>query len=298
VVETGMGGRLDATNVIRPAVSIITNISLEHRMYLGDTVAEIAAEKAGIIKEGVPVVTAVRQPSARRVVEDTARRMGSPVYRLGRDFSVRRNRRKGTFSYFGIDTASRGLRTSLAGAFQSANAALAFAACEVLRRAGTGITDEAVYRGLAENRWPGRLEKIADHPLILLDGAHNLAAARALADYMETELAGRHITLVCGILDDKPYEKIMAHLCRRASRVILTRARIERALPPETLAPAARRFIADIETVSGVAEAVARAVATSDPEDVVVVAGSLYVVGEAKAYLGGLDAASSIGAQV
>ena len=298
VVETGMGGRLDATNVIRPAVSIITNISLEHRMYLGGTVAEIAAEKAGIIKEGVPVVTAVRQPSARRVVEDTARRMGSPVYRLGRDFSVRRNRRKGTFSYFGIDTGARGLRTGLAGAFQAANAALAFAACEVLRRAGTGITDEAIYRGLAENRWPGRLEKIAEHPLVLLDGAHNLAAARALADYMETELAGRRITLVCGILDDKPYEKIMAHLCRTANRVILTRARIDRALPPETLAPAARRFIAEIETVSAVAKAVARAVATSDPEDVVVVAGSLYVVGEAKAYLEGLDANSSTGTQV
>lgn len=285
VIETGMGGRLDATNVIRPALSVITNISVEHKMYLGGTVAKIAAEKAGIIKKSVPVVTGVRQKTARQALAQAAEKMDAPVYLMGRDFSVRRNRKKGTFTYSGMDATMRGLRTRLAGEFQTANAALVCAGCEALRRAGVGIADEAISRGLAQNRWPGRLEKIKDRPLIVLDGAHNLAAARALSEYMKTELAGRRITLVCGVLDDKPYEKILSDLCRSVFRVVLTRARIDRALAPEILEPIARRFVSDVTLVGDVAGAVAHASQTTPEEDVIIVAGSLYVVGEAKEYL-------------
>ena len=285
VVETGMGGRLDATNVLHPALTIITNISLEHKMYLGGTVAKIAAEKAGIIKEGAPVVTGVTQKSALREVEAAAQTSGSPVYRLGRDFTFRRNRGAGTFTYMGMDTTIGGLRTGLAGEFQAVNAALTCAACEVLRRKGEEIPEEAVRRGLAENRWPGRLEKCLERPLVILDGAHNLAAARALGRYMENELAGRRIILVSGILDDKPYEDILADLCRPASSAIITRARINRALPPETLAPVARRFVDEVTLTPTVAEAVDLALKTAGQDDVIVVAGSLYVVGEAKDHL-------------
>lgn len=284
VIETGMGGRLDATNVVRPAIAIITNISLEHKMYLGGTVAKIAAEKAGIIKGGAPVVTGVRQKSALREVAHVADKGGSPVYQLGRDFSFRRSRRAGTFTYKGMNTTLKGLRTGLAGEFQALNAAVTCAGCEVLRRKGVSIPDDAVYRGLADNRWPGRLEKVSDHPLVILDGAHNLAAARALGRYMESELAGRRIILVSGILDDKPYEDILADLCRQASAAILTRARIARALPPETLEPISRRFVKDVTVIPTVAEAVDRAIKSAGENDVVVVAGSLYVVGEAKEY--------------
>jgi dihydrofolate synthase/folylpolyglutamate synthase len=298
VIETGMGGRLDATNVIRPALSVITNISMEHRLYLGGTVEKIASEKAGIIKDRVPVVTGVKQPSARRVIEAAAGAAQAPVHLLGRDFSCRRNRNRGTFDYRGMDAEVRGLRTGLAGDFQTVNAALVCAACEVLRRSGLEITEESIRRGLAENRWPGRLEKAADRPMVLLDGAHNLAAAKALSDYMKNELAGRRITLVCGVLDDKPFEKILSDLCRGVTRVILTRARIDRALPPETLAPVARRFVSDVTQIGNVAAAVAHAQETTPETDVIVIAGSLYVVGEAKAYLDGLDSEASARAQV
>lgn len=298
VIETGMGGRLDATNVIRPALSVITNISLEHKMYLGGTVAKIAAEKAGIVKERIPVVTGVKQPSALRVVEAAAKAAHAPVYLLGRDFSYRRNRTEGTFDYRGLDATMRGLRTGLAGDFQTVNATLVCAACEALRRSGVGIEEEHIRRGLAENRWPGRLEKAGDRPMILLDGAHNLAAARALASYMKDDLAGRSITLVCGILDDKPFEKILADLCKTAVRVILTRARIDRALPPEKLAPVARRFVSDVTLIEDVAGAVAHARDTTPETDVIVIAGSLYVVGEAKAYLDGMDSEASAVAQI
>jgi dihydrofolate synthase/folylpolyglutamate synthase len=292
VVETGMGGRLDATNVLEPALSIITNISVEHKAYLGGTVAKIAAEKAGIVKPGVPVITGVRQKTALQEIEKAASRCRSPVYLLGRDFSFRRNRRKAIFTYKGIDSTLTGLRTGLAGAFQTVNAALACAASETLRRQGVSIPDDVIYRGLAENRWPGRLEKVSDRPLMILDGAHNLAAARALAGYLATELTGRRITLVCGVLDDKPYEDILADLCPKVSRVILTRAKIDRALPTEVLEPIARRFVSDVKQMDDVAEAVAHARETTRQEDVIVVAGSLYVVGEAKAYLDEIPAQS------
>jgi dihydrofolate synthase/folylpolyglutamate synthase len=290
VIETGMGGRLDATNVLRPSLAIITNISLEHKMYLGGTVAKIAAEKAGIIKNGVPVVTGVHQQSALREVEHAADKSGSQIYQLGRDFSFRRNRQAGTFTYKGMDTVLPVLRTGLAGEFQALNASLTCAACESLRRQGVAIPDEAVYQGLAENHWPGRLEKVFEHPLVILDGAHNLAAARALGRYMETELADRRIILVSGILDDKPYKEILANLCRPASRAVLTRARIGRALPPETLEPVARRFLDEVTLTPTVAEAMDLALKSAGENDVVVVAGSLYVVGEAKEYFNSLEA--------
>jgi dihydrofolate synthase/folylpolyglutamate synthase len=129
------------------------------------------------------------------------------------------------------------------------------------------------------------MEKVAERPLTILDGAHNLAAARALADYMKNELSGRRITLVCGVLDDKPYERILSDLCPRASRVIVTRAKIDRALPAETLAPIARRFASDVEVIAAVADAVTHAMETTPEKDAIVVAGSLYVVGEAKEFL-------------
>ncbi|CAB5085361.1 Dihydrofolate synthase (EC @ Folylpolyglutamate synthase (EC [Olavius algarvensis associated proteobacterium Delta 3] len=284
VVETGMGGRLDATNIIRPSVCIITNISLEHKDYLGSTIAAIAGEKAGIIKPGIPLVTGVRQKTALSVIETCAGEKEAAVSLLGRDFRVRRNRREKTFNYYGMDGVWSGMQTGLSGAFQVENAAMVLATCELLNRQGAALQQEAVGSGLKENRWPGRLEQISDRPLIILDGAHNLMAARHLRKYLAEELANRHITLVVGILDDKPYKMILKDLAAHADRIIVTRPRIDRALPPETLYPEAGRLATDIEMMPDVASAVQRAVETTDPQNVVVIAGSLYVVGEAKEF--------------
>jgi dihydrofolate synthase/folylpolyglutamate synthase len=279
-----MGGRLDATNIIHPALSIITNVSLEHREYLGRRISHIAGEKAGIIKTGVPVVTAVRQKAAIAVVESVAAKHSAPLFRLGKEFRMRRNTAK-TVTYSGPNVRWRGLKTALRGAHQLENTALALAACEVLAPVIGAIDPECVQRGLAETRWPGRLEQVLDRPLTLLDGAHNLIAARTLGRYLKNDLAGRAITLVIGILDDKPYREILSALVPHCRRVILTRPKIDRALPPEKLIPAASKLTDDWSIIPDVAEAVSHAITSAAPDDAVCIAGSLYVVGEAKAAL-------------
>ena len=284
VVETGMGGRLDATNIIHPALSIITNVSVEHREYLGRRISQIAGEKAGIIKTGVPVVTAVRQKTAIAVVESVAAKRIAPLFRLGKDFRIRRSAAD-TVTYSGLNVRWRGLKTALRGGHQLENTALALAACDVLSPVIGAIEPECLQRGLAETRWPGRLEQVLDQPLTLLDGAHNLIAARALGRYLKTGLAGRAITLVIGILDDKPYREILSALVPHCRRVILTRPKIDRALPPEKLIPAASELTADWSVIPDVAAAVSHAINSTAPDDVVCIAGSLYVVGEAKAAL-------------
>ncbi len=282
VIETGMGGRLDATNIIKPVLSRISNISVEHSMYLGNTIAQIAFEKAGIIKRSVPVVTGAKQKRAVSVIEEVAGKRSAPFYRFGDAFRVRRNK-DGTFTYFGIDNTWRNLSTGLLGNYQVDNAALALASCEVLiKKEIAGISLEHIKRGLAQNRWPGRLEVVATSPLVLLDGAHNLIAARNLAKFLSNNMADRKITLVVGILDDKPYKAMLRSLLPVCSNIILTKAKIDRALPPEKLYPVASSVVKDVTIIPDVGKAVKHAVETASPRDVVCIAGSLYVVGEAK----------------
>ena len=285
IIETGMGGRLDATNVLKPSLSVITNISLEHREYLGDTIARIAGEKAGIIKKRTPLITGARQPAARSVIEKRARELSAPVHRLGRDFRVRR-RPCGRFNYYGINHRLRGLRTSLAGDFQVDNSALVLASCEVLSDKGAEIRERHMKNGLASNHWPGRLETIATDPLIILDGAHNLVAAGNLARYLKEHYADRKITLVIGILDDKPYRSMLNFLLPVSSRVIFTKPTIGRALSANKLAEAADGSSAKKEIVENIPDAIQRAVDTLPKNGLICIAGSLYVVGEAKEAFG------------
>ena len=285
IIETGMGGRLDATNVVRPSVSVISNISLEHKSYLGNTIGEIAGEKGGIIKQGVPVVTGVRQKSAREVVRDIARKRSAPFYRLGEHFRYR-TVAGGCFNYYGISHTWRGLRPGLNGTFQTENAALAAAVCEVLTDTGMiAIPPAAVRAGFSTVNWPGRLEKVSTSPLVILDGAHNLAAARNLGTFLKNEFTDRCVTLVAGILDDKPYEAMLKSILPHCGRAILTRPKIDRALSPATLETVAGRMVPAVDIVEDVGEALRKALKTAEPDEVVCVAGSLYVVGEAMAWL-------------
>jgi dihydrofolate synthase/folylpolyglutamate synthase len=281
VIETGMGGRLDATNIVEPALSIITNISLEHKMYLGNTIAEITGEKGGIIKKRVPVVTGVKQKNAFSVLKAIAESQSAPIYRFGKAFRIRR-KPDGTFNYFGIDNVWRNIHTGLIGRHQINNAALVLAACEVLNKNKLNLTLKTIKDGLEQNRWPGRLEIVSSTPLILLDGAHNFIAARNLARYLDENLSHRNITLVIGMLDDKPYKAILKNLLPLCKKVILTRPKIDRAIAPENLHPTAKEFISDIHIIPDVHQAIAHAMENASPEDVICIAGSLYVVGEAK----------------
>jgi dihydrofolate synthase/folylpolyglutamate synthase len=285
VVETGMGGRLDATNIVRPSVSVISNISLEHREYLGNTVRQIAFEKAGIIKPGIPVVTAVRQPTAREAIDSSAADCRAPVYHLGSSFRVRRTP-SGAFNYYRQGVRWRDLQPSLMGRFQLENAALAVAVCDLLRdRGGDRIGEDIARRGLAETRWPGRLHRVCHRPLVLLDGAHNLQAARSLAEYLRSEIHPRETTLVVGILDDKPYAEMLKAMLPGCRRAILTRARTERALAPEQLDAVARSRVEDVRIVPDVGQAVAKAIHLAGEDGAVCIAGSLYVVGEAMEWM-------------
>ncbi|MFH1984708.1 MAG: folylpolyglutamate synthase/dihydrofolate synthase family protein [Pseudomonadota bacterium] len=281
VIETGMGGRLDATNVIHPQLSVITNISLEHREYLGSRLADIAFEKAGIIKPGVPVVTGASQRVVRDTLQAQADARRAPLYRLGADFKVRKAPGQAVH-FYGRTNVWRHVPLALFGAHQRANAALALAGCEVLMAAGAVDLDvAAIHRGMAATRWPGRLEIVSEKPMILLDGAHNLAAVAKLAAFIDDALKGRALTLVVGILDDKPYRQMLSILAPRCSHVIVTRPVINRALPPETLRDVAAPLCPRVTVVPTVGEAVVLAKTTTGPEDVICIAGSLYVVGEA-----------------
>jgi dihydrofolate synthase/folylpolyglutamate synthase len=281
VIETGMGGRYDATNIIKPAISIITNVSMEHRDYLGNTLADITREKAGIIKQRKPVVTAVKQKQARSVVQEVARKKSAPLFMLGKDFKVRQNR-SGHFSYYGIENSWRHLQTPLRGHYQVQNAALALAAAELLIKDNVAISPENIKNGLANTRWPGRLEIVSDEPLVILDGAHNLIAARNLARFLAENLAKRRITMVIGILDDKPYVSMLKSLLPQCSRAIITRAKTGRALDPRRLYVTAKNIISDVSIAPDVAGAAKIAIENSGPDDVICIAGSLYVIGEAK----------------
>lgn len=281
VIETGMGGRLDATNIICPSLSIITNISLEHQEYLGDTIALIAGEKGGIIKQGIPVISGVEQEDAVSTIKDIADRLNAPFYSLNKDFHITADDNS-TFTYSGINNTWHNMKTGLAGKHQIENAALVLAACEVLNLKDTAIDHEKIRQGIINNRWPGRLEIVSRSPFVILDGAHNLAAAIKLGTFLSEEVSDRDITLIIGILDDKPYEEILKHLLPPCKKVILTQAKTGRAIPAEKLYAAAKTLIKDVDIIPDVDKAVSHAVSHASPKDAVCIAGSLYVVGEAK----------------
>jgi dihydrofolate synthase/folylpolyglutamate synthase len=292
VIETGMGGRLDATNIIDPALCLITNISLEHKMYLGRTITAIAGEKGGIIKPNIPVITGARQASARRVLQRIATQNGAPLYRAGSDYRVRRQR-AGEFTYFGIDHRWPGMRSNLIGTHQIENTAMVLAACELLQRRGLKITLETIRQGLRQQTWPGRLEVVQHDPVVILDGAHNLHAARTLGRHLATTYPDRAITLVLGMLDDKPYRQMLKALVPICDRVVFTRPAIDRALPPETLQAAAAGLNRPSKAISGARDAFVYALDTARGDEVICVAGSLYLVGDVKAALAQQDVLAS-----
>lgn len=262
VIETGLGGRLDATNVIRPAVTAITAIDFDHEAYLGHTIEAIAGEKAGILKPGVPTVFAGQRPDAEKVLEARAKELGVRVARAS-EFEIR------DLQLDARGCSFNGLRCPLAGEHQVDNATTAVL---VLRE--LGVAPE----GIADARWPGRLECVAPNPDVILDGAHNPAGARALRRYLERFYAGRKLWMIYGAMRDKAVEEIAEILFPLAQELILTAPDAPRALRPEALRElagrgrAAKDFPVAMEMVSaGVAA-----------DDVVVVTGSLFLIGEAR----------------
>jgi dihydrofolate synthase/folylpolyglutamate synthase len=282
ILETGMGGRLDATNIVHPRVTVITNVSMDHQEYLGKSLTAIAREKAGIIKAGVPLVTGARQRRVLNLFRARCADLGAPLYLGGVDFTARG--RKGRLDYRGFQQRIEGLTLGLAGRHQYGNAALALAVLEILGRDGFTITEEAVREGLRLTRWPGRLEQVGQDPQILLDGAHNPAAAGVLARALKNGRPLGRLILVLGIMADKDMDGILARLLPLAQVAIFTQPGYFRAATPEDLARRAGPYHLEVLQVPQVAAAIRQAQDLAGPQDRIVVSGSLYTVGEAKEY--------------
>jgi dihydrofolate synthase/folylpolyglutamate synthase len=278
LVEVGLGGRLDSTNVIDPLVSIITNVGFDHMGYLGNTIAGIAREKAGIIKKGVPVVTGACD-GAREIIEEIARGCESPVYVLGAGFGYER-RAPQVMSYAGLSMRLDNVFVNLKGDHQLVNGALALCAAELLKPCGFPVEEESIRNGLSRVKWPGRLEIVKERPTIMLDGAHNMDGVQALVRFLEARFSGKRMVLVFGAMKDKEYEKILDVLRPRADVIVLTRPANERGLPPEVMKEVAGEAVVVTQDVRS---ALVKARAIANDHDLILVTGSLYLVGEARA---------------
>lgn len=283
VLEVGMGGRLDATNVVRPELSIISNIALDHSEFLGPRLADIAREKAGIIRRGGICITAARQQPALAVLKETCGKRRARLLRVGREIRVR-SKPDGSLACKCPGIALEDLLLALRGPHQRENAACVLGALGVLRERGLDIGDEAVCKGLAGVRWEGRMEVVRRHPTVLLDGAHNTAGAAALARALGG-CAYRRLILVLGILADKDWKGMLRRLAPLAHRVIATRPPEERALPPEALAAEAGRWSRRVGIEDDPRKAVGQALAEAGKTDLVCIAGSLYLVGAVRPLL-------------
>ncbi len=278
VLETGLGGRLDATNIVTPVLSVITAIDFDHMQWLGNTIEEIAGEKAGIIKPGVPVVVAHQRPEARIPIERVALEQGAPRY----DVDDWRRQVESIDAYSGTYALEHGdtrleVHCPLAGEHQLHNSSTAAVALHHL-----GLTPQEIHDGIAMAQWPGRLERIHESPDVILDGAHNVAGATALAAYIRHFHQGRNVWMIFGVMADKQVDEIAEILFPLATHLILTAPDQARALAATEIAklPVARHA-----TLAGSVTEALETIQDAAPEDVVFITGSLYLVGEARPIL-------------
>lgn len=284
VIETGLGGRLDSTNVIIPEVSVITAIGLDHVNVLGDTIEQIAAEKAGIIKPGVPCVLAKNTAAAREVIRNTCNERGSRFYDLNlAAVRVFRSDLNGTgFSLYG-EFEFHDIVTTLLGEHQIYNMSAAAYAAKII-----GIENRYIYRGILEAKWPGRLEIVREKPMVILDGAHNEQGAAALAGFMREYLPHRSVTLVTGILAKKDTASIAAEFSTFARRAYCTEPPGGNAMPALDLARLMSRCgTEETHAVPDAAAALEEALSSSDENEIIVIAGSLYLAGALRGMLVG-----------
>jgi dihydrofolate synthase/folylpolyglutamate synthase len=282
VIEVGMGGRLDATNVINPLISIITTISKEHEFYLGSTLQQIVQEKAGIIKKNRPVITGVTQPSLIRYLQNKCKHEHCKLCRLGKDFSLVATPSK-TYTYTGKTLHVEGIRLGLKGDFQVSNAALALAAVEILLSQSFTMGIKQVIFGLKKVRWPARLEIVSRRPLVILDGAHNPDAMKNLKKTLVKDFNFKRLILVLGIMEDKNIQRMLREIVKAASLVTLCRPRMDRAASTASLSSILNDLnVPNVKAVDDVATATRLALSYAHKNDLICITGSLFTVGEAR----------------
>ncbi|HEY2920473.1 MAG TPA: folylpolyglutamate synthase/dihydrofolate synthase family protein [Candidatus Binatia bacterium] len=288
VVEVGLGGRLDATNVVTPVVSVITTISKDHEAYLGPDELSIGREKGGIIKSEVPVVCGKISPAVAELLRTIAGERNAPAYFLGEDFGFSL-KSEGFFDYTGLKQHFSDIQLALRGRYQRANASVALAALESVRERFL-VSEKAFRQGLQTVHWPGRLEVMFDQPTVILDGAHNMEGIRALLDEMNELREGRKIRLLFATMADKEWRLMLGALAKAVDEVILTRVEMERSADPDQLAEAVEEKIPH-RTIHDSQVALRTLLNEARSDDIILVAGSLYLLGEIRPML--LDIATA-----
>jgi len=284
LLEVGLGGRLDSTNVIDPLFSIVTNIAKDHEEVLGRSLLKIAQEKAGIIKQGKPLITAATQPRVLELFAKLCRKKGAPLYRVGKDFRCE-PAGDGDLHYEGLRRKLWGVHLNLSGSHQFVNATTALGAMEILEDLGYPVSAEAMVEGLGEVQWPGRLEMISTLPRVVLDGAHNPAGAGVLREALENEYSYDRLIFVMGIMKDKDIRSILQTLVPLADHIILSRPHTERASSPAELVRTLGIHGKKAEIIETLPQAIEKGLSMTRKKDLLCITGSLYTVGEARAYL-------------
>ena len=282
VLETGLGGAQDATNIIHtPVIEVITSISMDHMAQLGNTLEEIARQKAGIIKPATTVVSAAQQPEAERVIAEACV-ANHCTYRVVDAEQI-------TDIHYGYQTQAFSYRTwkqvriNLAGSYQINNAALALDAVEALREAGYRLSEEQVRQGLLDTRWRGRFALLREHPVVIMDGAHNPGAARELRRSLETYFPGKRFYYVFGMFRDKDYQTVIEMTAPLAEHIITVETPDSaRALPAEELKQAVERVNPSVEAAASIRQAVDKSLQMAESTDVIVIFGSLSFLAEAE----------------
>ena len=298
VWETGLGGRLDVTNIVTPVISIITNVGHDHMDVLGDSIAGIAREKAGIIKAGVPVVSTVEDPEALDVIREAARRSKSTLYQLGEQFTetaLSVSETEQSFSFQGPFRVIPSLTVTLPGAHQRKNAAAAVMALEVLRQYYALLSDdEQLSQGMRQAAWPGRLEMVRSQPRLLLDGAHNPEGAESLAAALRELYSFGRLHVMMGMLENKNHRDVLRHILPIADTFVVTEPAFRKAMPAAALAELARSVAAELGASPEIivepdwTAALRRLEQAAEPGDLSLVTGTLYLIADVRTTVLGL----------
>lgn len=286
VLEVGLGGRFDATNVVTPMVSVITTISYDHMHILGNTLAEIAGEKAGIIKPGIPVVVYPQEAEAMEILEKKAGICASKLYLVeSLEYEVLSDTENGIVFNVYSKRVYRELKIKLLGKYQVLNALTALRAIEVLEESGVTIAVSAIYKGFETASWPGRFEIISREPYIVLDGGHNVQGINSITDAIKKYFENRVVHIVCGMLKDKNYNEMLSKLLSISNDFITVAPDNPRALSSLELAEAISELGGKAAPVDSIRAAVVRGLEATKEHDVLLFCGSLYMIGEARTIL-------------
>jgi dihydrofolate synthase/folylpolyglutamate synthase len=295
VWETGLGGRLDSTNIVTPIVSVITNVGHDHMDILGNSLEQVAAEKAGIIKAGVPVITAVEQPDLLGIIEETAKSKRTTLYALGRQFryeSVSNEMDHQSFHFHGPFRELKEVPVSLNGEHQLKNAAVAIMTLEVLRQYyALIIEDEDLYKGFSETKWPGRLEMVSQNPRILLDGAHNPEGAQTLAAALQDIYSYKKLHVMIGMLSTKNHTGYLRHILPLVDTIILTEPDFHKKGDASKLAELTHQLLGELNLqVEVLIEtdwklALETLKSRTEQDDLAVVSGTLYLISDVRSWI-------------